>query len=509
MRSAGAGVNSEWHDKKYGTLLVNLLIQAYKLIFPVAEHHKIRVYGETHCDLREDDPLVLEDCKRRSHFWGRFGLNVESPEMRKSPMSCTLADLNIVERDIYPGLKTSLPLDNFRLEIHTPIFLEDDIQKLHKLDIHDYDVKRVMKSRAEVNSHSKTMYKEFRFATCFVSAIFSYGLIQLTPSDQLLVVKTISFFLFVFIGYFIGLQFTPTSWLRFMPAAISVRKAERDKQDALEYLSSKLTVLLNGDNRFIDRLYRALKDQLDGFPKDQSLSHVIYSMDGGKIDDHDSPAVASIVLYIEKSIKELNQLKSTEHVTKGDFLFGDVSSMSVNDLNYYNGRLGQQFGHHINRLLSLRDGNHLTIYGTPDKSIDEVWLTLRDQIAYIVLYACDLSDGNKRVGVKVYLQDGLLDISRVWCTRKEEYFTYAMRALSPLLTVKDSAGHLLISKTYVSWSSSSFDKPAAASQILVEFAAEVSDLSGSRFSDQEIESCTMGIQKRLIGNTPATEEYSL
>lgn len=31
----GAGSETDWHNKRYGTLIVNLLIQAYKVIFPV------------------------------------------------------------------------------------------------------------------------------------------------------------------------------------------------------------------------------------------------------------------------------------------------------------------------------------------------------------------------------------------------------------------------------------------------------------------------------------------
>lgn len=102
----GAEVGSVWHNKKYGTLLGNLIIQAYKLVFQVAEHDKIIVHGTTQSILSDDDPGLIEDCKRRSYFWSRFGLRVKNPEKRESRMECTLAELKEVDGEVYSGLKT-------------------------------------------------------------------------------------------------------------------------------------------------------------------------------------------------------------------------------------------------------------------------------------------------------------------------------------------------------------------------------------------------------------------
>jgi hypothetical protein len=300
----GAGANTELHNKKYGTLMVNLLIQAYKIIFPEGEHHKVRVHGETDCPLSRNDPGVLDDCKRRSHFWSRFGLKVKYPEKRTSPMSCTLAEFNMVDREIYPDFKTSLSLKRFRLEAHIPTFLEKDIERLNALDIHEYDLNFINEKGEETGILKNKIYKEFRAATLIFSALFSFGAIQLFFDNYHIASQLAFFFILTLLAYFSSLHFIPTSWVYRMPSAIALRRIQRDKKNEIDYLDTKLADVIEGDNRFIGRLYSAITEKLPELPKNDSFNYIAHIAGLGMIEKHDTVTLARMVYYHCCPVKE-------------------------------------------------------------------------------------------------------------------------------------------------------------------------------------------------------------
>lgn len=493
----GAGSETDWHNKRYGTLIVNLLIQAYKVIFPVVEHASIIVKGETHCRLSQNDPGVIEDCKRRSHFWSRFGLSVKHPERRKSPMSCTLADLKMVDRELYPGLNTTLSLSDFRLQVHTPIFIEEDINKLNRIDVYEHEIEDLGKKRKEIREYEDSMYREYRYATMVVSTLIALGLTSIDPFNAHLIKKIMIFMGTAFLSYFVIHRYSPTSWVHRMPSAFSLRRVTKDRENTLEYLESKLNDVIKGDNRFLGRIYGSLKLHLTDLPKNDLFDYVTYFAEKGQVESHDPLLLTAMVLKSKEAIAELNKRRTTEEVTNDDFMFGTVSSMCVSNLKFYASMLGPHFTHHINRLLAKRENNLVRISGTPNDSIGDVLTLLKDDIGRILIYASDVADDTRRFGVKIYLSSGVLDFSRVWCTWKEHYFEYAIDALSVFFSRKCEEDDMLISKVYFAWSLSPSDRPQLAGQNLPDFAKEISDISGSRYGNEFIESCAKKVMSKL------------
>jgi hypothetical protein len=205
----------------------------------------------------------------------------------------------------------------------------------------------------------------------------------------------------------------------------------------------------------------------------------------------------AVVYYIKNAMKQLQGQNSAKPTTHNDFLFGNVSLMSLTDLTNYCSQLGEQFGHHINRLLTLREGNMLEIYGSPSDSITNVLESLKDEVAYIELYASNPTDDIQPVGVKIYIRSGVLNFARVWCTWKDSYFEYLLNALAPLFTIKVNNTASLISKTYILWAPSAFQKASLSARDFNAFATEVADLSGARFSDEQIRYFTVQLQGRI------------
>jgi hypothetical protein len=171
--------------------------------------------------------------------------------------------------------------------------------------------------------------------------------------------------------------------------------------------------------------------------------------------------------------------------------------MCARDLKFYASMLGAHFTHHINRLLAKRENNLVRISGNPNNSIGDVLTLLKDDIGRILIYACDVADDTPRFGVKTYLSSGVLDFSKVWCTWKKDYFEYAIDALSVFFLRKCDEDDMLISKVYFAWSLSPSDRPQLAGQNLPDFAKEISDISGSRYGDDFIESCAKKVMIKL------------
>lgn len=481
----GAGIDTEWHNKGYGSLLVCLLVEASKLAFPESDHTKILVKGKTHCDLPIDDDRAEDNCKRRSHFWQRFGLVVKHPEKRVSSMTCRLSDFHGVDKEVYPDLRTTLSLNAFRLPAHAPTFEERDLEQLRAVQIDEYSVSKIEKLSATIIELNEATMTELRIVAAFAATTLAILLCDLFGAPYPLIVKGSFVLGSALMGYFFGFLALPVAWLRYMPSSISLRRYKEEREGTVEYLREQLAPFVEGDKTFVTRIINTLERRLP----ESKIKDCSYFVSRTSLNKLEMLKVAKMFLSINKAIEEFGELDRQEPALSEDFLFGSVTSMSLGSLKLNCKRFGSQFSHHINRLLKGRQGNNLFIYGGPSDQVRDLITVIRDEVVHLEFYPNSDASQTKRFGLKIFIREGVLDFKDVWCTWKFNYLVDCLRSFYVFFDDSLPADRRLSSKTFIRWAQT----PLLASQNFSEFASEIADLSGARYSDKDIQEAVRDI----------------
>ncbi len=315
-----AGPNTKWHGQKYGTLLVSLLAQTYKLIFPKKDHAGIEVWGKTHCDLDGSDEEVLDDCRRRSNFWRRFGLVVKNPDARESRMSCLLSEFLPVTRDIYPGLSTSLQLYKFSLQIHLPRIAASDLERFEAIELIKLDINRVESLAEEIHQDREQKYKQLRLASLLLSSTLLVSVALVIPSQFS---KVIQVALSIPAAYFVSplvLHFLPISWLERMPAAYFEKGKLGERRELLEGICQTLAPHLSREQGFIGRIYKILKSDSAGV-SGEKFDYLAYCSESNSINERDYLGLAKMIIEMKGALSSMTT--DSECVEISDFLFGE------------------------------------------------------------------------------------------------------------------------------------------------------------------------------------------
>lgn len=428
----GNGQETDWHNKKYGTLAVNLAIQAL-LVLNGDKRDSIEVFGRIVPDLSPNSVQYAENTKLRNYFWSRFGFVLKEPNNPETTFRAVLSDLKCLDRgDVEIGLPTTLSLFSFWHKMNKPRVLSSDISALSQLKYTEHSISTLPSAeKLQQLETTKKMKMDDNFK--FVSFVFVLSVLGLLISLGVGYVYIAAASVALIGAIFLTKDYVKNQLREYLEDA--------DINRQIKYLSENFTEVKTGIDNLVKenpgilgRLKSAAiltsEKHKDFF---SSLNEELNSRKRGDILSFYLNWHRAIALYHAGLSRDLNSNHLSPYSGENDYIFGRLyGSMDVRSMGGHAVQLDDQFEHHVNRIIKKYNGR-FPLHGCSYEDPYPILSKLRN-IAKIELYSSG-NAGNYDMNylqMRVMLQDGFLDFTPTWTIYKEIRASEVIFALSAL-----------------------------------------------------------------------------